>query len=83
MFSADQTANKIYIRPYARMGAYFIGVMFGMMYSEYHTANDDLATGRTEAAKQFGARALGKVKESELVRYLCFLLGVALVSFLV
>jgi len=50
-------ANYLYFKPWTRMGAYFVGVLFGMLYWEFKTPNQ---TGR----RSIGSSIYESVKDS-------------------
>ena len=65
-----------YKKPWIRIGAYQIGILFGMLYYEWKNRN------RNDENNRFiGISLFYKVKHSKIVRYLLFIIGVVLFLF--
>jgi peptidoglycan/LPS O-acetylase OafA/YrhL len=73
----DETYEKIYTKPYCRVGPYAIGVMFGLMY---YTYKHHQKTG--EIYDPLAYRLLN-IFNIRLVRYFFYLVGLALVNYLI
>ena len=65
-----------YKKPWTRIGAYQIGVLFGMMYYEWKNRDRD-----DKEQKFVGVLVFYKVKHSKVVRYLLFFMGIAIFLF--
>ena len=77
--SQGKYQTLIYLKPWGRMGAYFIGVTFAIFFFEYLKQDDYYAN----LTRTFGAWFFTKVRKSRCTRYLCYILGVSLTSFCV
>jgi peptidoglycan/LPS O-acetylase OafA/YrhL len=73
----DQTFQKIYTKPYCRVGPYAIGVMFGLIY---YTYKHHQKTGKIYDSLAFVVAKLFKFRP---FRYLSYLLGLFLMNYLI
>jgi peptidoglycan/LPS O-acetylase OafA/YrhL len=70
--------SKLYFRPWARYGAYQVGILFGMLYYEYVQGkkdDDDYA----EEKKRIGYSFFNSIGSSKIFRYICYTLGLGLI----
>lgn len=74
VFTDPQHGSKLYFRPWARFGAYQVGIFLGMFYYEYvkgEKVDGDKST--------FGFSFYKTVRLNFIVRYFCYLFGFALI----
>lgn len=69
-------STYLYYKPWTRMGAYFVGTLFGLAYYEYKQQSND-------STDRFGAKIYNLVKGSKIVRVTAFVVGASLITFLV
>jgi hypothetical protein len=77
-FFNPEYSNVLYIKPWARFGTYFIGVVLGMMYFE-HKNSEKI----TELRRSIGAIYFNALANNRTFRYACYLVGFAFTFFAV
>ena len=73
-----QYMSKLYLRPWARYGAYQVGLLFGLLYYEYvqGTKSDD----EDDPVKTtVGYSLLNFISSSRIFRYFCYTFGLGLI----
>ena len=72
-FIINKYTDYLYVRPWARIGAYMVGLLFGFMYFEFRNRD------RYQQLKySFGARFFSRVDRAHGFRRVLFFLGFAL-----
>lgn len=69
LFFRDSAATtEIYVRPYTRIGAYLIGVLYGLMYYEFKTES-------TQQMNAIGYRVFKNIQNNQTLRLILYVLG--------
>jgi hypothetical protein len=65
------SSNYLYFKPWTRIGAYIVGILFGMMYWEFKNGGG------------FGFRVYQLAKFSKVMRHTCFIIGLIIINLLI
>lgn len=70
--------NYLYVKPFTRIGAYQVGIIFGMFYFEWKNQKES-----NKFSNTIGSLFFQKVKNSRIFRYMIMIIGLAVMCVLI